>query len=194
MKLLALLALASASALAQDGGVSGSTTSTSMTGSARPDAGQPVTAQAAPAPPSTPAVDHSAELASLRAEVRALKATAQDTNAKLQATLAELQQVRAQLADQQQQQQQQQQQSVAPQTPASVPGLQPEAAASLAAADQQLAAGNTAIEGTLTRIEGSLGTSARLDLANMRAALQNNDLTTARQYLAQAVADAQAGK
>ncbi|MBK7857230.1 MAG: hypothetical protein IPJ65_01145 [Archangiaceae bacterium] len=180
MKLVALLVTAASVAYAQDAGVM----------RARPvsvDAGTPLAESKAVTPQpqvQTVVIDRTAEVNGLKEEVRSLQSEAKQTNARLDSTVSELQQVRQQMTEQQKAVQAQQQRREA----------QRSAAVSLGTIDQQLATGDTAIEGTLSQVQENLGPSAKANLEYARQAIQNNDLTTARQYLSAAAADAAAGR
>jgi Skp family chaperone for outer membrane proteins len=175
MKLMSMLAAATAVVLGQDAGV--------VPRSTAPDGGVPVATTAQPGQPQTVVVDRTAEIQALREELHVMQATAQETNAKLDAAVSELRQVKAQLADQQRSQEQQRAQRE----------TQKEAAVQLSAVDQRLATGDTTVSALMNTLQGQLGPAAQLNLDYARTALANNDIASARMYLAQAMLEAQAG-
>ena len=148
------------------------------------DGGSSASSDAADAGPSSLAV----EVQALRARVQALegdRAQAQRQSEQLDQLAQELRALRAELRQGEagRQQQAQAQQVRGQQVQQSVNGL--------AAAQQALASGNENIGDALDAAEATLTGPARGSIAAARDALRNRDLSAARAFLAQAVAQAQ---
>ena len=145
------------------------------------------TAQAADAGPD----DVHRELQALRARVDALeqeRARYQETSQQLQEITAQLQQLRQQVADAETQRQTTEQQQS--EHHADVES----AVSSLYSAQQRLQGGNSSIDAELAQAQAAFSGKAKMDVQAARDALQNKDLTGARNLLSAAISDAQAGR